>query len=159
MEEKLDEIKLINDIIIKFFREEFSKASLIIDNLKQIIEETKEKYGLDAITLSDALSSIVKKGFLNHLRSLKGFQNALLNYSNGKIIEEELYKTAKYSILRSLITNTRNAYQCWVLLSLLNLIDCKLMDTKYRYLNELPKKSRDIPLHPKHGIKKYIQLL
>ncbi len=63
-----------------------------------------------------------------------------------KISKEELYKVAKKSIPRSLTTNTRNAYQCWVLLALLNLIDCKLMNWQYKYLDDLPEKSRDLPL-------------
>ena len=159
MERKLDEIKLINDVISKFFRDEFSKASLVIDNLKQVMEKTKEKYRLNTITLSDALSSIIEDGFLKHLSSyraktkrMKSFHDALWNYSNGKITEEKLYKTAKRSISKSLSTNTRNAYQCWVLLSLLNLINGKIFNPYYKkYLEELPKKSRYVSLISKKG--------
>ena len=153
MKKELDEAKLINDVISKFFRDEFSKASLVMDNLKKVMEETKSKYGLNEIYLTNALSRIVEKGFLDHLSSysetLKKFRKALWNYSDGKITEEELYKTAKRSISKSLSTNTRNAYQCWVLLSLLNLIDGKIMDTEHQYLDELPEKSKFISLSSK----------
>ncbi len=67
MKKKLDEVKLINDVISKFFRDEFSKASLVMDNLKKVMEETKSKYGLNEIYLTNALSRIVEKGFLDHL--------------------------------------------------------------------------------------------
>ena len=156
MERKLDEIKLINDVISKFFRDEFSKASLAIDNLKQIMEETKRRYGLNKIRLTNVLSSIVEKGFLNHLSSyyktLKKFRNALWDYSYGKISEQELYKIAKRAIPRSLSVNTRNAYQSWVLLSLLNLLNGRILDACYKkYLDELPQKSRYISLVSKKG--------
>ena len=67
MKKKLDEVKLINDVISKFFRDEFSKASLVMDNLKKVMEETMSKYGLNEIYLTNALSRIVEKGFLDHL--------------------------------------------------------------------------------------------
>ncbi|MCD6473548.1 MAG: hypothetical protein J7K47_01380 [Thermoplasmata archaeon] len=122
-----------------------------MDNLKKVMEEMKKKYGLNEIYLTDTLSRIVEKGFLDHLSSysetLKKFRKALWNYSDGKITEEELYKVAKRSISKSLSTNTRNAYQCWVLLALLNLINGRIFDPYYKkYLDELPKKSRYVSL-------------
>ena len=57
-----------------------------------------------------------------------------------------MYKVAKRSISKSLSTNTRNAYQCWVLLTLLNLINGRIFDPYYKkYLDELPK-NHDISL-------------
>ncbi|KAA0015049.1 MAG: hypothetical protein FE041_00940 [Thermoplasmata archaeon] len=149
---------LINEIINKYFKEDFYKASLVADNLKQIMEEAKERYKLKEIYLTPVLGDIVKKGFLKHFSSppktSKALGNALWKFSNGKISKEELYKTAKHSISGSLSTNTRNAYQCWVLLALLNLIECKLIDWCYKkYLNELPEKSRNISLKSKRGNK------
>lgn len=146
----MNKIQLINEIISKYSKEDFYKASAVIDNLKQIMEETKRRYELNEIYLTTTLRTIVEKGFLMLLssppRTMKAFRNALWDFSAGKISKEKLYKTAKRSIPKSLSTNARNAYQCWVLLSLLNLIDCKLMDRQYKYLNDLPKKSRSISL-------------
>ncbi len=87
----MDTSLLINDMINKYFREDFYKASLVADNLKQIMEETKRRYGLNAIILTDALSSIIENGFSEHLSSyraktkrMKTFHNALWKFSNGK---------------------------------------------------------------------------
>jgi hypothetical protein len=162
----MDEKLLIKKLINKFFREEFNKALLVADNLKEIVSRVKEKYKLADIELTDALSSIVKNGLLNHLvsnaktRSMKAFCNALRKYSKNEISEEKLYGTAKKSIGRSIGTNTRNAYQSWLLLSLLDLVNRRLIIEHYdwdigkiefTYIDELPIESRKISLRSGRG--------
>ncbi len=165
----MDKKILVKNIVDEFFREDFNRALLVTDNLKQIINIVKEKYKLNAIYLTDALSSIINEGVLNHLasyraktRRMKGFHNALWEYSENKISKENLHKIAKQSIRRSIITNTRNAYQSWVLLSLLNLVNCKLLVRQYnsdtngyefKYIDELPDELKYISLESQRDYK------
>lgn len=136
-----NEETILNDIINKFFKEDFYKASSIIDNLRYIIEETKKRYNLENIKLTGALQKIVDMGFLAHIfsypKNAKKFRDVMWGFKENKIDENKLYRTVKKSIKSIFSINMRNAYQCWVLLALLNIKNYKLLDKQYKKLKDL----------------------